>query len=271
MKSKGFSLVMLLILAASTSLEAQDKEAGLFLGISQYQGDLAENRITLPETKPVFGGLFRYYFSPKLSFKGSIQYGWVSGDDEYTDIEGRNLSFSSHILEGSAQIEYNILPYISNTEMYKWAPYVFTGISVFNFNPKAEFDKYGTVELQPLGTEGQGTDGNPDKYSLTQLSIPMGVGVKYSIGKGWNIGLEVGARKTFTDYLDDVSTDYANPANLSEKAEDVADRSDELEGNNNQQKQEGDQRGGADADDWYTFMGFTVTKTFRKGGCTNFY
>jgi hypothetical protein len=82
---------------------------------------------------------------------------------------------------------------------------------VFKFNPQAELD--GEMwELQPLGTEGQGTTFYPDrqKYSLFNAAIPFGLGVKVNINKTFSVGLEWGMRYTFTDYLDDVSTTYAD-------------------------------------------------------------
>ena len=276
MRRKGLPLLFLFFFSSMPFVQAQDIEAGLLLGTAQYQGDLSKQQYTLSETKPGFGGLFRYYFNPKFNLKASIMYGQISGDDaNYDDEKGRkrrNLSFRSHILEGSVQLEYNILPYVNNTELYKWAPYVFTGVSVFNFNPKAEYQGE-TYELQPLGTEGQGTQGEPDKYNLTQLSIPLGVGLKYSVGSGWNIGLEAGLRKTFTDYLDDVSSDYPDPSVFDDGsiANKLYDRSDEVEGIDQQVHGEGSQRGNPDDDDWYTFFGFTITKTFRETGCMNFY
>lgn len=277
MRRKGLPLLFLFFFSSMPFVQAQDIEAGLLLGTAQYQGDLSKQQYTLSETKPGFGGLFRYYFNPKFNLKASIMYGQISGDDaNYSDDDGfrekRNLSFKSHILEGSVQLEYNILPFVNNTELYKWAPYVFTGVSVFNFNPKTEYQGE-TVELQPLGTEGQGTQGEPDKYNLTQLSIPLGVGLKYSVGSGWNIGLEAGLRKTFTDYLDDVSGTYSDDFDASDQelAAQVSDRSNELDKFNNQQFSDGDGRGNPDQDDWYTFFGFTITKTFRETGCMNFY
>ena len=87
-------------------------------------------------------------------------------------------------------------------------PYLFGGFSVFHFNPKADFGG-SNIELQPLGTEGQGIDGKK-KYKRIQFALPIGGGIKISVGK-IGIGIEVGARRTYTDYLDDVSTKYIDP------------------------------------------------------------
>ena len=78
------------------------------------------------------------------------------------------------------------------------------------------------MALQPLGTEGQQVSGKfpdrhyPKPYKRTQLSIPMGAGINYKVNRQINLGYEIGWRKTFTDYLDDVSGRYANPADLGQ-------------------------------------------------------
>lgn len=276
MKRILFPLTIILFFAGANQSTAQDVEAGLFLGTAQYQGDLSDPNIslTLSETQPGFGGIFRYYFNPRFNLKANVYYGWISGDDKNHDDDQwrkkRNLSFQSHVLEGSAQIEFNILPYVNNSELYGFAPYIFTGVSVFNFNPKAEYQGE-MVELQPLGTEGQGRPGGEEKYSLTQIAIPYGIGLKYSVGDGWNIGLEIGQRKTFTDYLDDVSTDYPDPSVFGEDAtaRALSDRSTELD-EYDSGFSGGSGRGDPENDDWYVFTGFTITKTFRENKCMGF-
>jgi hypothetical protein len=127
-------------------------------------------------------------------------------------------------------------------------------------NPKTEING-DMVELQPLGTEGQGSDlSSKNNYSLTQLCIPLGVGVKFALGKKAALSLEYGIRKTFTDYLDDVgSGSYVDPSLLSVAngplAADLSNRS--LDGDRF------GKRGNASTKDWYTFFGGSLT--FRLG------
>jgi hypothetical protein len=85
--------------------------------------------------------------------------------------------------------------------------YLFGGIGVMYFNPKAEYQGQW-VALQPIGTEGQGLEGEDDKYSRFTFTIPYGIGVGKSIDRYWSVNLEFTMRMTFTDYIDDVSTDY---------------------------------------------------------------
>ena len=118
--------------------------------------------------------------------------------------------------------------------------------------------------LQPIGTEGQGSAFSDEKtYSLTQFSIPFGVGLKVNTSKNIGINFEWGLRKTFTDYLDDVSGKYADPFLLgSEKgpvAVGLADKSLKPETGGNT----GRGRGNSYNKDWYSFAGVIITFKLR--------
>ncbi|RYD82458.1 MAG: hypothetical protein EOP53_03670 [Sphingobacteriales bacterium] len=281
MKTFKFLFTVAALFATAVAANAQDREAGIFIGTAQYQGDLSEKQITLSETKLGFGILGRYYFNPRVNLKGIINYGWIAGDDKNygsaadPDPDGRwkrNLNFRSHILELSGQVELNILPFISNSKRYRFAPYVFTGASLYHFNPTTEYNG-SKVALQPLGTEGQLLNGQDKRYHRLQGSIPYGFGLKYSLGNFWNIGLELGQRKTFTDYLDDVSgpkyTNYDQLVIQNPVAADLAYRGDEVRPNI--PSPEPDNIRGDNTDlDTYIFAGFTITKTIRRFSCTNF-
>jgi hypothetical protein len=275
MKLKKLILSALALLAFATYSSAQDKEFGVFLGTTEYQGDLSKNAVDFKEIKPGFGILGRYYFGPRFDVQGGLNYGFIGGNDanNYTgqnmsgdakDLVIRNLNFHSNIFEISARAELNLLPYISNSKRYKFAPYLFAGVALYHFNPKATYDGV-TEALQPLHTEGEGLPGGPANYSLWQFAIPYGIGVKYSLGNFWNIGLELGERKLFTDYLDDVSNNgtlinFANPYVYSQLAGQVK----------TNPFTPGAQRGDSGKDDTYLFVGFTITKTIRNFPCTNF-
>lgn len=258
------TITVFFIITSINFANAQDKEFGLKVGFSNYQGDLSGDGIIPPlsETQPSFGLLYRYYFSPKFDVKASLTYARASGDDKNFDDDGfrrkRNLSFYTNIFEASVQAEYNFLPYISNSNNYKWSPYVFGGVALFRFNPKTDF-RGQTIDLPDIQTEG-------NDYNLIQLAIPFGAGIKYSLGDRWNIGLEGGFRKLFTDYLDDVSEQYVEKDDRENSL--IADRSHELDDYDEPQFQPGRFRGNPDTDDWYGILGITITKTFRDQKCT---
>jgi hypothetical protein len=130
------------------------------------------------------------------------------------------MDFKSNMWELYAAMEFFPIQYFKrNDEEYnpRFRPYIFGGLGAFHFNPKGSLtDENGNVtwhELKPLSTEGQGFPEYPEKkpYKLTQMNIPFGTGFKYLVSEKMNIGLELIYRKTFTDYIDDVSTTYIDP------------------------------------------------------------
>ena len=254
-----FFIVLLPLLFAfrSNAQEMYRSEVGAFIGGSYYLGDLNPNKHFF-QTKFAGGIIYRYNITPRWAFKASALIGGLESSDAKSkaNVE-RNLSFRSYIFDFSTQIEFNFLQYILGDDKHFISPYIFVGASVFNFNPQANLN--GTwYSLHGLGTEGQGTTitGKKNPYSLTSIGIPFGLGVKISPAKFLSLGLEWGIRKTFTDYLDDVSTVYADPlilkAENGENAAALADRS--LTPGNHTDLQ----RGNPNTKDWYVFTGLTV-------------
>ncbi len=235
-------------------------EIGIMIGGTSYIGDL--NQFTPYRNVHLAGGLvYRYNIHSRLSFRANLLYGKLSGDDakaKESILRHRNLNFSSTIYELGAGLEFNYFPFQLGHDRYKGTAYLLAEIAVFRMNPKTIYNG-SEVELQPLGTEGQGTSLNSKKpYKLTQLSIPIGVGVKLSVGNRVGINFEIGIRKTFTDYIDDVGAgSYVDPVLLSAEASPttvaLSNRSGSLYG----------QRGNASNKDWYLFGGMMIT--FRLG------
>jgi hypothetical protein len=242
----------------SFAAPAQTDEIGLFMGMAKYKGELSNSFFTLYFLSPAFGAYYRHNFNRYWSARMGATIGSISGDDSYSryDYEvNRNLSFSSAIQEVSATFEFNFLPFELGNYNYTIAPYMFWGASVFHFNPKADYKGYA-VELQPLGTEGQETYTHPErkKYSLISAAMPFGGGFKIN---GDNIGftIEIGPRRTYTDYLDDVSMTYSDKHTLlTENGSVAAALSDRSLGNNpliGPDKMRGDPM----HPDWYMFVG----------------
>ncbi len=272
-------IVLMVIVLLPLTMSAQFLEGGLFLGGSNYMGDLPEGNIEYSETN-LAGGLFiRYNINDYVSVRGGLNLGQISGSDANADNEAqraRNLSFRSNITEFSVIPEFNILGF--NPYDRIWSPYVFVGLSIYNFNPQAQLDGQW-YDLQPLATEGQGQPGRPSLYNLTQLAIPMGFGVKYAITEYWTVGFLASMRYTFTDYLDDISTTYADRQDIIDAtgviAANLANRQGELLGT--EPINTPGTRRGSENRDWYVFSGFTISYNFLDGfggskyGCpTNF-
>ena len=260
-------LASLFIFISTTESNAQYKpnqEFGILGGTGYYIGDMNSTHFN---NLRVAGGItYRKNFDRRFTFKSSALYTNVYANDE-NNIDAikvnRNLKFKSDIIELSGQIEFNFLAYETGNSLYNWTPFIFTGVSIFNYNPQAEGSDGQWYYLQELGTEGQGTTSFPNrkKYSLTQLSVPFGGGVKIGVSDNFNIIIEYGLRKTFTDYIDDVSTTYVGiPSEFTNIAIELADQS--LDG----PQLAGIARGDETNKDWYSFSGITLS--FRLQGKT---
>ena len=243
-------------------------ELGVFLGGSYYIGDL--NPIGhFQFTKPAGGVVFRYNINPRLAARANVLFGSIEGHDSYSSspaAQQRNLSFKSNITEFSAQLEFNFLEYKIGNERKKFSPYLFIGLAGFKFNPMAELGN-NWVALQPLGTEGQGIAGGASnrKYKLIQMSIPFGVGIKANLAKNIGLSIEWGMRKTFTDYLDDVSTRYYDPAKLAATHGTAAAKlSDPSLNTDPNYSNVGRQRGNPTTKDWYSFSGIVLTLKLKS-------
>ena len=255
-------LVCFIFFTSSTTAQVvSSTEIGIMGGGSYYLGDI--NKKHFDYMMPSGGIVVRKNIDRRIVVKGELLLGYIRADDSRNEKDtanfNRNLHFRSPIYELSGQVEFNFLPYETGNSLYPFTPFVFAGVSFFRFNPQAEANNGEWVALQPLGTEGQGTTAFPDrkKYALTQFSIPMGGGFKIAVNKTFNIILEYGIRKTFTDYLDDVSTTYPgqNQENfdMSPLGMEMSDKS--LNG----PQAKNFQRGNSKDNDWYTFTGITLS------------
>lgn len=254
----------------------KNSEMGITVGGGNYIGDI-NPKYNFYGTKMMYGVIYRYNFNPRWVVKASAMFGRVGAEDSHFN-NIRNLSFESKINELAATCEFNFFDYQTGSKKHRVTPYIFGGIGVFFMNPQAEILNPLTyerewVELQPLNTEGQGMEGYDNPYSLTQISIPFGLGLKISLNKVVCIGLEWGLRMTFTDYIDDVSKNYVDRATLTEWGGEVAataaDRTNEIIPLT--YNKEGSMRGNPQTKDWYQFFGVTITtKIFHRTKCITF-
>lgn len=258
-------IISLVFNFASTAQQFKpNTEVGLILGTSYYLGDL--NTTHFNQSSATAGLVIRKNIDKRFVYKAEVMYLNLKSDERQssdTIALDRGLHFRSPIYELSGQIEFNFLPYQSGNPLYTWTPFVYTGISIFSFNPQAENINGEWLDLQELGTEGQGTttefDGNTrSKYSLIQFAIPIGGGLKIAVNENFNIVLEYGARKTFTDYLDDVSTTYAGPNINGSWPVEMSDLAQQMSDPNGTHVKD-EQRGNPDKKDWYSFAGITLS------------
>ena len=214
--------------------ENAEVEIGLNFGPTFFLGDLGGKvgkgttfikDLNYQLTKLMKGAFISIYPNEWLGFRLAGQYTYVEGIDSIISTHGvdelwrkqRNLDFKSNMWEVYGAVEFFPLQYIRREDYDydpRFRPYIFGGVGLYHFNPKGSLkDQNGNVtwhELQPLHTEGQGFPEYPERknYKLTQINLPYGAGFKYLVSGNINLGLELLYRKTFTDYMDDVSTRY---------------------------------------------------------------
>jgi len=236
------------------------KEIIFGFGATQFLGDLGGRDqigtdysladIDWPSTS--LGGMvgYRFRFHPRWATSTTINIGMVRGDDALTNElvrQSRNLHFRSMFYEVQQRIELILLANEKIGNRYGLGGfrrkmknrneqlYIFTGVGVNHFNPKARYNGEW-VALRPLRTEGQGSgqtfsvsDGDGvkeytpgDQYSFVTATVPVGIGFRMGIGRMWRMGIEATYIKTFTDYMDDVSGYYADPALIASVSSDAA-------------------------------------------------
>ena len=198
-------------------------------GISNFLGELGgRNQIGSPfvwdlefsQTRPAASLAYRYYLARQQALRMRFTYGILAGNDNLTTEpfrQNRNLSFKSDVFELSLVYELHLyreelghiydLRGVKGTKSSRVGLYLFGGVGGFYFDPRAQYNN-AWVRLKPMRTEGQGLPGGPEEYKNIQVCVPLGFGIRRAFTKNWSIGLELQYTKTFTDYVDDVSTSY---------------------------------------------------------------
>ncbi len=229
----GFCLVLSLNLNANSLLEnntfakykrKQSPQLLLGLGASSFLGDLGGKAtigtndfsdIDIPTTRYVLSAGIRVPLSPTFALRAIGAYTRLKGSDNYTknrERSGRNLDFTSPLMEGSLSLEISPGKGPANTRRV----YFYGGIGYATFNPYTTLNG-NKIYLQPLGTEGQNYISGKAKYDLNTIIYPFGIGYRVPAGSGM-FSFELAMRKSMTDYIDDVSTTFADPALVAASA-----------------------------------------------------
>ncbi|HEX6334414.1 MAG TPA: DUF6089 family protein [Flavisolibacter sp.] len=192
----------------------QEGEFGVAAGAGHYFGDL-NTRAHLNRPKVAAGIFFRKNFGNYIALRIAGNFTQLGYSDVYNThneyMRRRNLSFNTKVWELGLQGDFNFFRFVPGEPGLSFTPYLTLGASIFNYDPYAYLggQKYF---LRQLGTEGQGDSAYGKAYSSMAIAIPFGVGVKYALNERVNVGFEVLYRYTTTDYLDDVSKTYVDPA-----------------------------------------------------------
>jgi Domain of unknown function (DUF6089) len=248
----------ILFLMIVNSCLAQQWQAEVMAGVTGYNGDLASKTIDLKTLGPSLSVNIKYQLpNDFVVIRGGISYGKIHANDnnsKNSSTKERNLNFKSAILEGSAAVEINLF----DPTVYDGYPYLFAGIGIFHFNPYTNDKNNRKTYLNPLGTEGQGLTqyGNRFAYSLTKVCFPFGLGWKIKINEQFDLAYELGFRYTNSDYLDDVSTTYADPQLLATNRGAIA--AELAYRGPLPSAPVGTRRGNPDAKDWYYATGLKL-------------
>lgn len=196
----------------------QEGEFGIGIGGAHYFGDI-NTRARLNRIKPAATIFFRKTFGNYVSARIGASFAQLGYSDIYNThneyMNRRNLSFNTNVWELALQGDFNFFRFMPGEPQYSFTPYITLGVGVFSYDPYA-YLKGEKVFLRPLGTEGQGSNlpqyADRKQYSTMGISFPIGAGIKYAINDRINIAFEILHRVTTTDYIDDVSTTYVDPA-----------------------------------------------------------
>ncbi|RZL33776.1 MAG: hypothetical protein EOP00_32505 [Pedobacter sp.] len=246
---------------------AQVWELGLQAGGAGYMGDLNPTN-PLKISGLAVGGFVKANFDPHWALSFNYNNGNIKANDANSSNEQfrqRNLSFHTKLHEISFLVDFNFFDYFSGGGYSRFSPYLYTGVGAVIFSPKTMYQG-AEYKLPQYYTEGQS-----ESYKTVALSVPYGAGVKYNFKTNWTVLANIGYRNAYTDYLDDVSQTYLDPANLStdpyisDMQNALSDRSVEVLGRKIGDK--GVQRGDFRKRDTYMFVGIGITYTFVSQKC----
>jgi hypothetical protein len=215
-------LIVTVIICSIPAARAQRSELGFGIGTFTYTGDLVRN-YNLKYSKPAATVLYRSNLNKIVSFRAAITAGKLGATEKPIDAFAatRGASFDIFLIEGSVGVEYHFLNWRDHKMPLRYSPYLFGGLALFGIS---------------------GNDAKPTEYSNVQGAIPFGGGFKYIVNPRWYVAFEIGIRKTFFDYLDNVS-DFKDQTNKNYQYANPNDN------------------------DNYFFVGITLTRTFYDIPC----
>lgn len=237
-----------------TASRSQEWYGGLTYGGANYQGELQDKKFTLEAMRPGFGVSTLFAYNDRLSGSFEIFRGVLSGSDARPDSRNRsrNLQFVTQLYDFTLAGRFNLFNYRD----LPFIPYVTGGVSLFHIDPYTTDGVQGRVYLFPLSTEGQRLRAYPEIPVQQNVNYALmgGGGIELRLTEKLRMDIEVGFRKTFTDYIDDVSGYFPDPAMLLAERGPIAVRfsyrGGEVPGVS-KEFPKGTLRGNPATDDWY--------------------
>lgn len=292
----------------ASELKSQTMDVGVLGGGAYYLGDINPN-LHFASSQPAFGGFFRFNYKERWGFRLGINRSKLKADDKdfmevnalqaglggdidindpnliYYAVSNRGLNFETDLTEMNFLVELHFFPFFVGSRKNTWTPFIFAGAAMFIYNPQPIG---GGVNLRDMGTEGQGYVGRPKTYGNLAFAIPFGIGMKISLNERLGLAFEWGMRKTFNDYIDDISSTYyldlygynpeegiyyaPNPENPVEIVSfPITD--DVYYSDPSFSHKRGEKRGNEYNKDWYAFYGLSLTfkiNLLKDDGCRDF-
>ena len=266
-----FALSMLGSVSGQRKFE-QSKTLGLTVGTGYYLGELNPTGHFQGRLQPGVGGFLRFNVNRRFAVRAALHRTtllYYDADARDPWQVNRNLHFKNSITEGAVVAEFNYSRYQIGNTKDRFAGYLYAGLSLYSHMPQAEIGGIW-YELQPLGTEGQGTTAGGDRYATTGFAVPFGFGFKLNLGHFSALNLEWGMRRTWTDYLDDVAGQYASLAVLEEEAGPLSEMLSEaqIEREGGLEDPAGQMRGYKGLDDRFAVMSLSFTFRIDKSPTT---
>lgn len=201
-------LVFIIFLIPLTNFSQSSDHIGGFVGGLSYYGDVNTQQMFY-NPSPSLGLIYRRNFNPRYSLRGMVAGGKLSGFDEdfasnkFQEYRGHKFN-DNNILEFSGQMDFNFFPCTINPKMDNFSPYVGLGVALLFASESDPFVK---------------------------VTLPVAVGLKWTVSKRIELSAEWSYRKTFTDDLDAMEQYYTETSFVER------------------------QRGDLGSKDWYSFYG----------------
>ena len=166
----------------------QIHEIGIFIGGSNYVGDVGKTTYLLP-SKIAGSIIYKYNLNPRVALRGTLSILPVSGDDASSENSvrvNRNFNFKNEIKEAAIGIEYNFFEYDMTSSDQNYTPYILLELAVFNYNTVASEVSTGQYNLK----------------NSSSFAIPFGLGFKTRLADNIGFAIETRVRYTFKDDID---------------------------------------------------------------------
>lgn len=280
-------ILVLATAALVTGAKAQyNWDVGFHLGGANYLGEFGGKEKTrqdfiwdlkMGQTRWAVGTFARRKINRLLSFNAGLMYFRIQGGDYLSTNParvGRNLNFRNDMFEFYLRPEFTLFQDndLGGRGRYRtdFRLFAYVGGSVYFSNPKGQLNHSGDwYNLRDMNTE-------LTSYSQFGVAVPAGIGFHFTFKRRHRIGWDFGWRTTFTDYLDDASTVYADPSALpSADAVALANQTNFIDRGTNSaipapiQYAPGSKRGDPTHNDSYLTATFTYSYVLK--GQSNFY